>query len=876
MVAILFIVGCSDGAVTAPGPDSEGDSSPPEQSGDLIAKIQASEASVLFSEEVILEVELSGADIGDAVVTWQADGGTFSETVGAKTVWTAPSDVSTYEVVATIEVNGQSLRASAEIEVKPDPDFNYFVLHSNPTNTRHNEAGETTTTFGLEVGLSAEVIGPDAKNAQFSWELLRDGREPQALSSTSEATWTAPDQLGEARIRVTAIAGTDEFTEEIIIHVIEPLKIAKVLPENPTVGMGHTIDLEVIFDGYYKNNAVAKWTYNLSPILYPIGPGRGGIDSHFPNGKTATYRATIAEGTRSVTVSAVYFREVYDEVDIDIEVGICGAGSFTSAEEPCEIQNIYQLNAIRTSEDRMQGHYLMTGDIDASDTKAWNNGDGFVPLSHVFGSTTPGFTGTFDGGGWEIEGLYIDHLTDQENSYIGLFSAVNGGDVRNLTLSNAYIAGVAQVGAIAGIASGASFENVQIHDSEVIGFGKIGGAVGEGSAVTISNVELNRANVTGQSDHIGGIIGLADSGSVVRNSIVSDSYVFMDSSERTREFLGGVAGENRGMLNSVIVTRSEIISKGIAVGGIAGQNSEDATILASEISDSKVTRLTHHFENPIGGLVGFNYGSVRDSLVEDVDVFATNGVGGLAGINRETGKIERSIVRAPSLILSDETLPEIGFDERELAGGFVASNAGQILASAVFDPSVREAGKYVGGFVGFNSYLGVIEDSFVYGPGSIVHGAGDFVGGFAASNAGHLIRTYAILEAVTGFAEYVGGLVGNVTLRDNFRIEQSFVLADVKQLHNNYAQGNIGALIGTNTNTPDLDGNLIASYWSPDFAKSYPHSDAGKQLLATQFKNTESFDSEFWKFSGPQRSWTMPTATSPAPIAPDLINNSRY
>ena len=57
------------------------------------------------------------------------------------------------------------------------------------------------------------------------------------------------------------------------------------------------------------------------------------------------------------------------------------------------------------------GHYILANDIDASATRTWNGGQGFVPIGS--------FSGSLSGEGFTISGLYIRRPT---SGGIGLFS----------------------------------------------------------------------------------------------------------------------------------------------------------------------------------------------------------------------------------------------------------------------------------------------------------------------------------------------------------------------------------------------------------------------------------------------------------------------
>ena len=85
------------------------------------------------------------------------------------------------------------------------------------------------------------------------------------------------------------------------------------------------------------------------------------------------------------------------------------------------------------------------------------------------------YTGTFDGQGHTIKGLYVNSASD---AYVGLFGCLESAAVRNLTVDG-YVQGCNTVGGIAGYASNAAIENCSNHCS-VTGSStsKIGGIAG--------------------------------------------------------------------------------------------------------------------------------------------------------------------------------------------------------------------------------------------------------------------------------------------------------------------------------------------------------------------------------------------------------------
>ena len=89
------------------------------------------------------------------------------------------------------------------------------------------------------------------------------------------------------------------------------------------------------------------------------------------------------------------------------------------------------------------------------------------------GNNNTPYTGTFDGQGHTIKGLYVNSASDD---YVGLFGCLEGAAVRNLTVDG-YVQGCDTVGGIAGRASNAAIENCSNHCSVFGGSGSIIGGI---------------------------------------------------------------------------------------------------------------------------------------------------------------------------------------------------------------------------------------------------------------------------------------------------------------------------------------------------------------------------------------------------------------
>lgn len=185
-----------------------------------------------------------------------------------------------------------------------------------------------------------------------------------------------------------------------------------------------------------------------------------------------------------------------------------GAGT---GESPYLITNCEELQEIN---DDVDAEYMLVQDIDCSDTATWNSGAGFVPLGDPF--TVGGFSGQFDGNGFEISNVYINRGASNN---IGLFGYIEGGGVEDLGLVNPDITGNISVGGIAGnIAENTDIRWVFVSGGSVhANFTQAGGIVGRMRASTITN-SYSSAAVTSDGDDTGGINSITEDGATVVDS----------------------------------------------------------------------------------------------------------------------------------------------------------------------------------------------------------------------------------------------------------------------------------------------------------------------------------------------------------------------
>ena len=111
-------------------------------------------------------------------------------------------------------------------------------------------------------------------------------------------------------------------------------------------------------------------------------------------------------------------------------------GSGTAA-DPYLIYNVTDLQAI---ENDLTAYYELANDIDASATVGWNGGLGFAPLGYPI----DGFTGSLDGKGYKVDGLFMNRSTPFTRcvAFIDFFGYVGPKVVKNLALTNVNITAI--------------------------------------------------------------------------------------------------------------------------------------------------------------------------------------------------------------------------------------------------------------------------------------------------------------------------------------------------------------------------------------------------------------------------------------------------
>ncbi len=150
----------------------------------------------------------------------------------------------------------------------------------------------------------------------------------------------------------------------------------------------------------------------------------------------------------------------------------------------------------------------------AGDPTYWDGSAGWNPIGHA---GSPFSAGTiFEGNGHTISHLFINR---QSTNSVGLFRGLKG-TVRNLALEDVYVAGQDTVGALVGLNEGEVYWSYVT--GEVAGRNLVGGLVGDNgwrSGKSKNNGHIggsySLATVRGSNEHVGGLTGRNNEGSVI-------------------------------------------------------------------------------------------------------------------------------------------------------------------------------------------------------------------------------------------------------------------------------------------------------------------------------------------------------------------------
>ena len=433
--------------------------------------------------------------------------------------------------------------------------------------------------------------------------------------------------------------------------------------------------IENCFAGYYggavKIRDTGSFTMTAGTISNCTAQQGGGVyvddSSTFNMNGGSIANCTAAHGGNSVFVmsgTGGKFTMTDGTVDGSVTLHYEVAGSdvymdgLGTAVSPYQISTAAQLKLFRDivngSNDQTPNAAacaVLTADIDLKN-EPW------TPIGKYTNSrdNTP-YTGTFDGQGHSIKGLYVNSASDAN---VGLFGYLEGATVRNLTVDG-YVQGCDVVSGIAGDArANSTIENCRNNCrvvSEIVtdkgSFLYTGGIVGSAKDSTIAGcantgvVEARGINNNSYASDVAGVVGVLNGNVTVKNCY-NTGEIKVTSEILTTGTAGGIAGSNitgRNTvsdcynLGAVTVTYTGSNEGYIArVGGIMGNISiYGDTTVSNCYSVGTLTSTTGAGTSYIGGVVGSNENGTVENCYY-LDSTATKAVGNDGGtVDEATG-----------------------------------------------------------------------------------------------------------------------------------------------------------------------------------------------------------------------------------------------
>ena len=312
------------------------------------------------------------------------------------------------------------------------------------------------------------------------------------------------------------------------------------------------------------------------------------------------------------------------------------------------------------------------------------NADGSLNTSGSFESWTPignanaFYSGTFDGNGKTISGLYVNA---ESTSLIGLFGVIDsGGTVVNVKIADSYFAGKDNVGGVCSVNKGTV--RGCYSSGTVIGSGnKTGGVCGTNDGGTVSSC-YSSGTVTGSGDYIGGVYGYNVNNGTVRNCANSGTVI-------GNSYTGGVCGFNEKGTVSGCTNSGTVTGSGGYVGGVCGSN------LSTISSCANSGAVTGNIRT--GGVCGNNGSGTMSSCYSIGTVTGKEDVGGVCGSNGSRSRLSRCY-----------------YDNTAYTGNAVGSNASGTVEDVVGKSPMEFAGGEVAYLLNGSRSEGTQEDPLVW------------------------------------------------------------------------------------------------------------------------------------------------------------------
>jgi hypothetical protein len=468
--------------------------------------------------------------------------------------------------------------------------------------------------------------------------------------------------------------------------------------------------------------------------------------------------------------------------------GVFAATAAAAASASAAAFVIKTLAQLQNIEKNLAGDYILGADIDATATRTWNGGAGFIPIgaNRINPSQYLPFTGHFNGAGHKITNLTFGRAGTW--TYTGLFAYIGpNGVVENLTLVDASVTssyqgftqGKANTGYVTPLVAINTGKVINVSASGVVALNGyqniVTGLVGYNQGLVTNSA--SSAAVTGNSINsspnlfaVAGLVGVnvvnGKAVGTISKSVATGRVAgsIANGGSMGGGYAGGLVGLNQGVIQASS-SAQPVTCAGCIVGGLVGYNAGPTGIVRGSKSASAVSS---SINGRIGGLIGFN------AMKATVTTSSASGVATSTGGNSDVG----------GLVGENDGIVETSHAATKVSG--ITGNGSAASTSAV------------GGLVGTNDVDGVVRTSYATGGVSDNLSGGVSVGGLVGVNTGpgSVNECYATGNVVaTGIQSAVGGLIGTNSYSHGYGLVQN------SYAHGNVTggmQGQVGELIGFN------------------------------------------------------------------------------
>ena len=423
-------------------------------------------------------------------------------------------------------------------------------------------------------------------------------------------------------------------------------------------------------------------------------------------------------------------------------------GGMGTIQNPFIICNPQQLDSVRFF---LDSNFILANDIDLEQYINDNYPlDGWLPI----GDDNTSFTGTLNGAGHKITGLWIDRST---KVYVGLFGYTYnraiidslGVEIDNL---KGGIIGESSVGGLIGEATtGTTIKNCYvIGNVNGAGYGGIGGLVGFAGRTTIKNCYAT-GNISGD-DAVGGLVGTAGG-----TSSIIQSYATGNVNGKTE--IGGLVVETSATVNIEDCYATGNVSGTNIVGGLVG-------VQFNPLTNCYAIGYVTGTGSSVGGLVGQNSGLITNCFFDSTTTKQKKGIGNVVGSGS-------GIVTALSTaeMFQDTAFINTGWD-------FTVGTGVWKICKGVNYPNLQWQDihcNYTVTFIGENvniSPQNVEEGNLVIRPEDPIKEGYDFVGWFTDSGTFANewdFATYIITSDTTLFAKWIE--ITSITEIENIKVK---------------------------------------------------------------------------------------------------------